>query len=188
MKELAPMLEQIDKLDTNMRAPEITGGTFEDITWYDPAEKPFRLAGFPWFNKNRIYRRIPLDRNKKLPFAVDQFANCTAGGAIQFKTDSTKILLEVELTSHAGFMYHMAATGESGFDLYCGKPGSMKYVKTTIFKVGDKSYSAIMLESNGTPQMREFKIHFPLYNGVKKLKIDHGKKKNRRGSLCSWSN
>jgi len=165
------MPEDIGKLDANMRVPEITGGAVEDIAWHDPAEKPFRLAGFPWFDEEHIYRRLPRDERKRLPLSVDLLADCTAGGALQFKTDSNRILLEVELTSHAGRMYHMAPTGESGFDLYRGEPGSMKYAKTTMFQVGDKSYSAILMEPGEPVRMREFKIHFPLYNGVKKLRI-----------------
>lgn len=165
------MPNQISKLDANMRAPEFSDATVEDITWHNPSEKPFRIAGFPWFDQEQIYRRLPLDKKNQLPFAVDQLANCTAGGAVQFKTDSSQIMLEVELTEHAGRMYHMAATGESGFDLYCGEPGNMKYLKTTIFEVGCQSYTSILLESKEIPRLREFKIHFPLYNGVKNVKI-----------------
>ena len=142
----------------------------EDSTvWFDPRDEPFNLIGFEWINKDTIFRRLPVQPKWEIRKPVDGLANNTAGGQVRFVTNSKKILIEVELDKKSG-MYHMPATGQSGFDLYVEDGDEMKYNKTTRFHVDSVAYSEELFNS-GERKLRTFIINFPLYNGVKSLKI-----------------
>ena len=96
--------------------------------------------------------------------AVDQLANHTAGGQIRFNSDCNRILVKVELREKSG-MYHMPATGQSGFDLYVKEGGSQRYFRTTRFSADSIRYQAELFTSDDK-KMRTFTLNFPLYNGV----------------------
>ena len=106
----------IEKLDPNMTLEKADS---QGIAWFDPRAAPFRLVGFPWIDEDKVYRRLPLKPKWPIRTAVNDLANSTAGGQIQFQSNSAKILLRVKLRQPSG-MYHMPATGQSGFDLYVG--------------------------------------------------------------------
>ena len=67
-------------------------------------------------------------------------------------------------------MYHMPATGQSGFDLYVKDGEVQRYIKTTRFPVDSTNYQVELLNSD-QKQMRDFTLNFPLYNGVNSVLI-----------------
>jgi len=149
------------KLDPNMSLKKADA---DGIIWFDPREEPFELSGFEWIKEEGVYRRLPLIPDWEIREAVDQLANHTAGGQLRFRTNSLRILVKVELRERSG-MYHMPATGQSGFDLY-GKEGEdQRYYRTTRFSADSISYQAELF-SNDDSKMRTFTLNFPLYNGV----------------------
>jgi hypothetical protein len=89
----------------------------DGIIWLDPRKAPFQLSGFEWIGEDYVYRRLPVRPAWEIRDAVDQLANHTAGGQMRFRSNSKKIFIRVELREKSG-MYHMPATGQSGFDLY----------------------------------------------------------------------
>ena len=141
----------------------------DGISWFDPKLAPFDLVGFEWFEKDSIFRRLPLNPDWEIPTAVDGLANYTAGGQIRFKTDSKRILIKVQLTERSG-MYHMPATGQSGFDLYVRDWKIQRYLKTTRFPHDTLQYQA-ELYSVDQKQLNDFVLNFPLYNGVTSVLI-----------------
>lgn len=141
----------------------------QDIKWYAPYEAPLRLSGFAWFEQDRIYRRLPVKPDWPIPDAVDQLANHTAGGQVAFRTDSRRVWVKVQLAGPAN-MVHMPATGQCGFDLYLGEPGSMMYWNTTKWDGKESAYTVELLNAP-TSEMRHITINFPLYQGVKELHI-----------------
>ncbi|WDE95760.1 SGNH/GDSL hydrolase family protein [Lentisphaera profundi] len=155
----------IEALDKNMA---IKTADQNGIVWFSPQEKPFRLSGFKWINKESLYRRLPLTPDFAIRKAVDNLANNTSGGQIHFKTDSSKILIRAKI-AYESSMYHMPATGQSSFDLYTGAPGELLYCKTARFKTSETAFTSTLFEDK--KQMRNFVINFPLYNGVKSLEI-----------------
>jgi hypothetical protein len=154
------------KLDANMalHKADVNG-----IVWFDAREDPFNLVGFEWIKQEPIYRRLPVHPDWEIRDAVDQLANHTAGGQVRFSTDSKRILVKVELGEKSG-MYHMPATGQSGFDLYLQDEGVQKYLKTTRFSEDSIRYQVELFNDNKT-QLRAFTLNFPLYNGVNSLQI-----------------
>jgi lysophospholipase L1-like esterase len=155
----------IEKLDPNMTLEKVDS---QGITWFDPRAAPFRLVGFPWIDKEKVYRRLPLQPKWPIRLAVNDLANSTAGGQIQFQSDSAKILLRVKLRQSSG-MYHMPATGQSGFDLYVGGPFKQRYLATSKFSATTKDYEVTLF--NASKGNRHFTLNFPLYNGVESVEI-----------------
>ena len=154
------------KLDPNMT---LNKADADGIIWLDPREAPFRLSGFEWIQGDNVYRRLPVRPNWEIRDAVDQLANHTAGGQIRFRSNSKKILLRVELREKSG-MYHMPATGQSGFDLYIKDGEVQRYVRTTRFPADTIRYQVELLNSD-QKQMRDFTLNFPLYNGVNSVLV-----------------
>ncbi|MFT5412591.1 MAG: hypothetical protein ACI9NC_005340, partial [Verrucomicrobiales bacterium] len=155
----------IEKLDPNMT---LENADAKGIVWFDPRTPPFRLVGFPWIGEDKIYRRLPIKPQWPIRGAVDSLANSTAGGQIHFQSDSPKIMLRVKLRQASG-MYHMPATGQSGFDLYIGEPGESRYFSTTRFDAKAADYEVTLF--SGAQANRHFTLNFPLYNGVKSVEV-----------------
>ena len=113
--------------------------------WHSPLESPYVLAGFPWLQTEGKYRRLPVNPAFPLPSAVDNLANNTAGGQIRFRTNSTKLAIQVRLAGPAN-MYHMPATGQCGFDCYEELEGLLQYRSTAAFDVKAAQYEAVLFE------------------------------------------
>lgn len=155
------------KLDSAMSIKK--SGADKNIIWSDVREKPFDLVGFEWIENDNVFRRLPLHPDRKIPKAVDGLADHTAGGQLRFRTNSKKIVLKVELSERSG-MYHMPATGQSGFDLYVKENGFQRYLKTTRFPHDTLQYQQ-EFEIGKTYKMQDLTLNFPLYNGVESLLI-----------------
>ena len=152
----------IGKMDKNMAAEKAVS---DGIVWHDPTQAPFRLKGLEWFAKNHEFRRLP--HVEGLPPAVDNLANYTTGATIAFKTDSRRIQVDVKLLNPNMKMWNMAPLGHSGFDLYEGGPGAWKVVGVTrVFQEQSEIYT-----NSSEKTMREYLLNFPMYNGVKSLRI-----------------
>ena len=108
------------------------------MKWHMPDSPPFRLSGFPWYEQEGVYRRLPSRPPWQLPDAVDRLANSTAGGQIAFRSDATQVAVRVELPSPAD-MNHMPDTGQCGFDLYIGTPPGQRYHNTTKYNHRQRS-------------------------------------------------
>jgi len=154
------------KLDPNMSLKKADA---DGIIWFDPREESFELSGFEWIKEDSVYRRLPINPAWEIREAVDQLANHTAGGQVRFRTNSKRILVKVELREQSG-MYHMPATGQSGFDLYMLDGEKQRYMKTTRFHHDTIRYQVELFNTNEA-QTKAFTLNFPLYNGVNSVWI-----------------
>lgn len=137
------------------------------LVWFDASESPIELTGFPWFEQDKVYRRLPVNPAYKLPCGVDHLAWHTSGGKIRFKTNSRQIVIRVKLRDN-GIMDHMPRTGSNGFDLYVGGPGKEAYYHTT--RNCDQVYD-FQLFNQEKNEWQTITINFPLYQGVDELQI-----------------
>lgn len=159
------------KLDRHMQND---ASSEHNLKWMDAKEKPIRISGFAWMEQDGAYRRLPLQPLHPISAPVDILANCTAGGQLQFQTNSSVLAIKAKLAGRAN-MYHMTATGQNGFDCYLGLPGkydSFTYCSTTRFNPEDSQVRSTMFDL--TPEgerLREVRIHFPLYQAVEKIEI-----------------
>lgn len=156
----------VEKLDKNMQAGQ---GPTSRLTWHDPRQSPFHLAGFAWFDTDHAYRRMPLHPPEPLPLAVDQLANNTAGGQIRFVTDSTQIAVRVQLAGLAG-MSHMTATGQCGFDAYIEQAGRKVFYNTTKYDRTQQNYEYLLCDLE-PGNLYNVTLNFPLLMGVNEVLV-----------------
>lgn len=162
----SPQPSTAAKLDPNMRlADKDTAAT----TWHDPANLPFQVVGFPWFAQERVYRRLPKIPADPIPPAVDKLANCCAGGQVRFQSDTGRVSVRVTLRETGG-MDHIAATGESGCDLYINIAGQPRFYGVTRLDRTKQSYEVLLFEHQQRT-LRAFTLNLPLYNGIQDLRI-----------------
>lgn len=143
--------------------------TEDTFRWHLPYEAPMQLAGFAWFEKDRVYNRLP--RNFRKPFRepVEELATNTAGGQVRFQTDSPQVAVRAKLRGPHN-MDHMPATGQCGFDCYVGEPGAQQFVGITRFDRAADQYECIVMDAPERA-MRNITINFPLYQGVEEVHI-----------------
>jgi lysophospholipase L1-like esterase len=158
--------QDVLNLDKNMTIREADEN---GLVWYQPYEQPFKLLGFYWFNQDKVYRRFPVNPTPALPEGVEILSNHTAGGQVKFRSNTNRVTLKVKLPD-SGKMYHMPATGNSGFDLYVGEPGQEKFYRIGMFPFDAKEYTVEVFDCDDNA-MRNFTINFPLYNGVEEVQI-----------------
>lgn len=156
----------ISDLDGRM-AP--LAGSETPLKWACPDKAPFRLSGFPWYQEDGMFRRLPADPDGNLRDAVDRLADCTAGGQVAFRSDTRHVAIRVELAGPAD-MNHMPATGQCGFDLYLGGPFGQRFHNCSKYDHRKSSYEVLLYEHQEAVT-RNFTLNFPLYSGVKRLEI-----------------
>ena len=147
------------------------------MKWLDPQCDPFRISGFPFYEKEQVYRRMPLDATGYVPNAVDGLANETSGGQIRFHGKLKELTIQVELAAKLGFFDHipgphLATTTRRSFDLYLSKDGG-EYIFYDVAKgffEGDKTYTRRLLRLQEEAEF-DFLLNFPLYGGVDKIMI-----------------
>jgi len=154
----------IQKIDKLMNINEVESS---NTRWLSPMSVPFVIMGFPWIEKDRVYRRLPLKPNYEIPNNVDILADCTSGGQIRFTTNSKSIKIWVKLTGLAN-MNHMPATGQCGFDCYISHNGELYYCSTTTYDHTKIEYQYELYKCDGSI-LKDVVINFPLYQGVEEV-------------------
>ena len=144
-------------------------GSSTPLLWREAFEVPFRLGGFPWFARDRVYRRLPVLPAGQIRDAVSELADCPAGGQVSFQSDTRHLAMRVKLAGPAN-MNHMPATGQCGFDLYLGEPGRQRYHNTARYDIRETGYEVELFE-HPDAALRTFTLNFPLYQGVKEVQI-----------------
>lgn len=158
--------KKLEKIDKNMKIPEKAG---EELEWRHAYEKPFELAGFKYFEEDRLYWRLPAKPSRELPDGPAYLRKQTAGGQVRFQTSSKKIAVRGELVNTSS-MHHMPATGQSGFDLYLGAPGEQRFYNNTKIPPNETKFSQDLMILDSSEKLN-CTINFPLYNEVKSVEI-----------------
>lgn len=146
------------------------------MKWYNPQNAPFLISGFPFYETDRLYRRMPLNPSHPIPEAVYGLANETAGGQIRFHGRLKTLALEVSLAAKPLYFVrdyaHQALTGQSSFDLYVSRNGG-DYIFSGVKSIFSKQDRFLPMELIHLDEAEEFDIllNFPLYNAVDKVMI-----------------
>ena len=154
--------DDLAKVDRHMAVKTVSA---KGVIWHDPAHAPFRIGGLNWFRTNGLYRRLPVTEG--IPPAVDKLAHCTTAVTIAFRTDSSRVLVELHHATPYSGHWHMSPVGKSGIDLYAGGPGKWRTVGVSRFKDNRTG----LFKVSGKRELREFMIDLPLYNGIKSIRI-----------------
>jgi hypothetical protein len=155
----------IEDIDKNFVAAKVGD---HEVDFYDVTQKPFGLTGFPWFKKEKVFCRLPVDSIEKME-RIRGGAWHTSGGRIRFRTDSRLLAVRVKLLSSSD-MSHMPRTGSAGVDLYLGKGKKTELVSVAKPGAAEDEYEMLMYTSDKS-EMLDWTLNFPLYNGVKQMSV-----------------
>lgn len=150
----------------------------EGISWYSPLNKTmFSSYGSHAFDEGYYYRLSQNEREEIKPTsdAVWYLSTNCAGLQLRFKTNSTRILIDVTLRDKHN-MHHMPATGQCGFDLYVFDENLNDFVhhNTATYDIKQTKYRAELSQFHYFSKElveREYILNFPLYQSVIDLKI-----------------
>jgi hypothetical protein len=134
-----------------------------ELLWYNAKE--LTVEGKGWKDTASFYDRLPARAEKLVTEGVWNGSRRSAGIAIRFVTDSTRI---GAVWDGGGAMNHMAATGNSGLDLYVRRDGGWSFCGVGRPNVG----RTVADLAKGLPAARaEYLLYLPLYARVTELKI-----------------
>jgi len=153
------------------------------MKWYNPQCEPFVISGFPFYKRDKVYRRMPLAPLAPLPDAVDRLADDTAGGQIRFHAKLKTLKIQVHLSSKVFFYEkarspHISCITKCGFDFYASKnEGDYEYIGVAMntgygrtYDESDRYYEHTFLD--GTEEVEiDILLNFPLYGAVDKVLI-----------------
>lgn len=147
------------------------------MQWFNPQSEPFRLYGFPFYDRERVYRRMPLSQKLNLPDAVYGLADETAGGQIRFHAKFKELTLQVSRMAKPGFYDHvksphLSEVTKGAFDLYLSKDGK-DFIFYDVSKnmTNDPKHYSRRLVSLEEAEEFDVLLNFPLYGGIDKVLI-----------------
>ena len=167
-------MTELEKIDKNFAIKKKIDK--EDIKFYNVREDPFQIYGLYDPKNEPIFTRMPAEAAARVGGEerkenISKLAFHTAGGRVRFSTDSNYVAIRCYMDKIV-MMSHMAFTGSSGFDIYMDDDGEGVFCG---------SYQPPCSMTNGFESIKEFKfterkmrnytIHFPLYNMVNELFI-----------------
>lgn len=139
--------------------------------WYSADTLPLLGKGIDAECTAKRYQRLPDSLATKVKRdAVYYLGTQPAGMAIRFKSDAPAIDVKWKSLYNV-VMNHMTPTGIRGLDLYTLEPdSSWTFVNTARPDVNSLSTSTTVI-ANMDPEMREYMLYLPLYDGCDSLYI-----------------
>lgn len=141
-----------------------------DLLWYDA--RALTVEGKGWRDTQGFFERLPARAEGKVTDDVWRLSKHTAGLAVRFVTDSPEIRAAWD---GGGAMNHMAATGNSGLDLYRRVGAGWEFCG--VGRPQEKRTVAA-LAGGLAAKPTEYLLYLPLYHGVTELKIGVGPRSN----------
>ena len=147
------------------RVPELPAVDPQQVEWQWRDAAELRIEGKGWNDTERMYERLPARAAGKVPPMVWDLSKHTSGICVRFMTDSPRIAATWD---GGGAMNHMAATGNSGLDLYRRQGG-----RWTFCGVGRPQTTTTTATLAGyLPQEpTEYLLYLPLYHSLTELRI-----------------
>jgi len=136
----------------------------DSLAFYDARQ--FTVIGR--FHNEETYRRFPQRYKGTLRDQVWEESLSSAGIAIRFRTNATRIAVRWSLREIDPVSNEAGSIGTDGVDLYCNTGGGWQYVNTGKPK---KRMNEFILLRNGDGGYKEYLLNLPLYNGVDSLSI-----------------
>ncbi len=140
------------------------------MIWLKPGEGGTRLEGLGFYEKEHVFRRLPLNPERKFPDDVEKLAWNTVGAQLRFRGTFTNLQFRAVINEPTSFS-HMTQIGEGGFDCYIrtGSDNDPVFRASMYFPSKDATELGSTFVSEKTDG--EVTINFPLYRGVKSFEI-----------------
>ena len=151
-------------------ATSLIGGA-QEMTWHSAENLPLIGKAVDDASTSRRYYRVPDSLQSKVKRdALMWLGHHSAGMALRFASNSPFISVKWHNLEKA-LMNHQTPTGTRGLDLYTLLPdGTWTFVNTARPDVNNHNTAARVI-SNMEPEMREYMLYLPLYDGVDSIYI-----------------
>ncbi|RIJ50551.1 hypothetical protein D1614_01025 [Maribellus luteus] len=139
-------------------------GLKDKITYFDGFN--FSIKGR--YHQEKNYQRLPAKFEGKVRPVVWDLSTASSGVCINFRTNSPIIKAKWELLD----VYkprNMTQISANGLDLYCHVNGKWQYVGSGIPRNEIENEAELISDMDTT--YKEFRLHLPLYNGIKDIEI-----------------
>lgn len=158
-------------ISTLIVATAILSASADELRWHKTDNLPLLGKAVDDACTSGRYQRIPDSLLQTVRGgALSGLGRNSAGMALRFASNSPRI----DVKWHSPFktlMNHQTPTGSRGLDLYTLQPdGTWTFVNSARPDVNGHNTSAKVI-SNMEPQMREYLLYLPLYDGVDSLFI-----------------
>jgi len=141
-------------------APAKSTDTFD---WHDA--RTLTIEGRGWNDTATFYERLPARAKAHVTPQVWKLARHTAGIAVRFVTNSPRIAARWD---GGGAMNHMAATGNSGLDLYMRTDAGWRF--RAVGRPNPEPTTRVLAGDCPT-EPTEYLLYLPLYQAVTDLQI-----------------
>ncbi len=162
VRKVADILAPVVPVKTLNPTPD----PLQDMSWHKGTD--FKLIGRVYPDSLPLYSRVPAFLKPRMREALYELGQHTPGMAIRFRSNSPKIALRWESLTRND-MKHMASLASRGADLYFLAPDSTWRYLAPAIPYGDPTTTMIIM--NMKPEMHEYMLHLPLYDGLKSLEI-----------------
>jgi len=162
-------IKSIADVDKNFEI--VTKINKDDVKFYDASSGIFPLYGLVKGVPGEEFRRLPSAFSKTISEHINFHGSNSTGGRMRFITNSKYVALHCEYRlANMGKSSTSTSTSTSGFDLYIVRDGKAVFYKqfSPPYDFTDGFESVVEFPNN---EEKEIIIHFPLYNGVKKLYV-----------------
>ena len=151
--------------DGSLIASLVTREPDSDLRWFDARQ--LCSEGKAWDDTEKFYERLPARAEAEVTEPVWNLSKNTAGLAVRFITDSKRI---GAIWDGGGAMNHMAATGNSGLDLYVRRADG--WVFMGVGKPSrERTTTTLARGLSGEPA--EYLLYLPLYHAVSEAADRH---------------
>jgi N-acyl-D-aspartate/D-glutamate deacylase len=155
----------LDQCETLAAAPPTRAASSDKIEWQWHDASTLCVEGKGWNDPAGFYQRLPKRAEGTVPDAVWRLSHHTAGLCVRFITNSTRIAATWD---GGGAMNHMAATGNSGLDLYGRRHGEWVFAGVGRPRT---SRTTATLARDLSDESTEYLLYLPLYNDVTELRV-----------------
>jgi len=139
------------------------------LAWHDVTTWGVEGRAFGDLERKRWFDRFPASADGQVTPAVWNLSRDSAGMMVRFETDSSYIWADYTLFRERINGVNMTPIGASGLDLYArDDAGKWRWVGVAR---PEKKEVRVELANTLKPDLREYAIYLPLYNGVEKLSI-----------------
>ncbi|HLS27801.1 MAG TPA: SGNH/GDSL hydrolase family protein [Opitutales bacterium] len=150
-----------------VRADEATDADQDNWLWF--SETDLHVRGQGWQETSSPFTRLPDRAQELVRPPVWNLSRDSAGLYLQFTTDAPTLRVRWTLLKERLAMNHMPATGVSGLDLYVRHENKWRFL--AVGRPGNDVANDRTLFKDLPAETREFRLYFPLYNGIKSIEI-----------------
>lgn len=144
-----------------------------EVTWYDATA--IGIDGRGWAETTTPYDRLPGKAEKTVPQGVWQRSQNSAGMSVSFATDATMIAIRWKLRHPSITSPYLSSMSVAGLDLYIRNGDKWFWAATKppqASKVAGQAPETTDTFLRGlSPELREYRLYLPIYNGVEKVEI-----------------